>query len=686
MEDKVLKKFICFEKLAMWMIIFCIIFLSFIQYSSYIYSGELWTFFESKGEKISNIMYFSKQTEDMKINQIIEALDSDFTQERDKCYGNNIWIKFKLSNNEKEVKNLLYIDNQIVKVNYAYVFIERKLVKLYSNEDYIYSYIKLPNNIDTGQFVYLNFDNQVNFNLRLTEANDFYKFQNQQFAFRMSNIAIILVMVIINIVFYITSKEKKYLVHFLLLFSLMNLLFIISGIQKIIMGFYDLHTADLWSFITIIAAMYFVYYYFDIKKITPKVGLVFETLISLNFLALILTQIFDVFIFKTVLWLHFVSICVLGLIVSIFTYLKMNHLTRPYFITMLLLSLSWALCTMDYYGIVESNIITSELVYLISSIEAMLFTSGIFHQIKSEKEKVQNLQIEVWTDNLTKVFNRAYFEKVVIKKVMESDQKQEKTSLLMVDIDKFKNINDIYGHNIGDIVLIELGKVITNIVRKEDVLIRWGGEEFILVLFNTNLNCASLIAEKIRSMIEEHEFSEVKKISVSIGVAQKHIDDTIEDWIKKADNAMYKAKREGRNRVEISYINLSPIKIDWSNVFECNNTQINDEHKELICMMNNLIEKFFSNYQEKIFITMYDKILDHTVSHFLNEENILEKSEYPHLDIHKKIHQEIVKEALEVRELLLSSEKGPSEVIEFLIGKVIVGHMISDDINYFKYL
>jgi diguanylate cyclase (GGDEF)-like protein len=200
--------------------------------------------------------------------------------------------------------------------------------------------------------------------------------------------------------------------------------------------------------------------------------------------------------------------------------------------------------------------------YLAASIETLLFTIGIIKQIKDEKEKNNKLQIEAITDKLTNLYNRRYFEETVTYKIVELDKKKSTISMLIIDIDHFKNVNDTYGHNIGDSVLAKAAMIIKQCLRNEDILVRWGGEEFVVILPFTNVQEGTVIAEKIRTSMESHIFKYVNKITVSIGVAEKIAEESFEDWFKMVDKAMYKAKESGRNRVCVSNLNVIPIRIE----------------------------------------------------------------------------------------------------------------------------
>ncbi len=120
---------------------------------------------------------------------------------------------------------------------------------------------------------------------------------------------------------------------------------------------------------------------------------------------------------------------------------------------------------------------------------------------------------------------------------------------MMLDIDHFKDVNDTYGHQIGDSVLIEFANILKKHSRKTDIVGRWGGEEFIIICLDTNIQGATNLAENLRASIEEFEFSIINHKTVSIGVSEVKDTDNIKTLIKRVDDYLYKAKESGRNKV-----------------------------------------------------------------------------------------------------------------------------------------
>ncbi len=177
-----------------------------------------------------------------------------------------------------------------------------------------------------------------------------------------------------------------------------------------------------------------------------------------------------------------------------------------------------------------------------SSILAIIATGNIA-SLEFTK-KLKKIEKDACTDPLTGLFNRRYLEKI-----LNEDKKD--LSLIMIDLDHFKKINDTYGHGVGDIILKKVAQAIKDNIRETDIPIRIGGEEFVIILPDTNIKGAKKVAEKIKKSIEQMEIPPVGHITASFGITQKKEYDCTDTLIKRVDEAMYKAKKSGRNRIEI---------------------------------------------------------------------------------------------------------------------------------------
>lgn len=158
------------------------------------------------------------------------------------------------------------------------------------------------------------------------------------------------------------------------------------------------------------------------------------------------------------------------------------------------------------------------------------------------------LEYEANHDLLTQILNRRKLYSL-INNALQIQKIQEINSIIMFDIDYFKEINDTYGHDIGDKVLIESAKVIKNNLRNNDYFARWGGEEFMILLKNTPQNKAFLIAEKLRKKLFEYKYENLPKITASFAVTSIKQNDSMDILLKRVDLALYEAKNSGRNKV-----------------------------------------------------------------------------------------------------------------------------------------
>jgi diguanylate cyclase (GGDEF)-like protein len=156
------------------------------------------------------------------------------------------------------------------------------------------------------------------------------------------------------------------------------------------------------------------------------------------------------------------------------------------------------------------------------------------------------------TDSLTGAFNRRYLELQAVKCLRDWDRYQRPASILLVDVDHFKSVNDKFGHAVGDSALTNLVDLVQQRLRKADIVCRFGGEEFVLLLSETDREQAGRVAEELRGVVESAQTLPNGKMTISVGVSDVTQAMDMDHWFKLADSALYKAKRKGRNRVELA--------------------------------------------------------------------------------------------------------------------------------------
>lgn len=172
-----------------------------------------------------------------------------------------------------------------------------------------------------------------------------------------------------------------------------------------------------------------------------------------------------------------------------------------------------------------------------------------FHNITKEIAEKVTLSQDAEIDELTQIYNRKKFNAMLSYTIQKWEIDGTPFSLILFDIDHFKKINDTYGHDIGDKVLVELSALVKNLLRNHDMLARWGGEEFVILSPNTRLKDARVFANRLRKEIERFPFSYIENVTCSFGVAEYAAGDTSESLLKKADEALYLSKHNGRNTV-----------------------------------------------------------------------------------------------------------------------------------------
>ncbi|MBI1905016.1 MAG: GGDEF domain-containing protein [Rhodocyclales bacterium] len=163
--------------------------------------------------------------------------------------------------------------------------------------------------------------------------------------------------------------------------------------------------------------------------------------------------------------------------------------------------------------------------------------------------KNQQLETLSITDRLTDIFNRRKLDEVLERECLRAQRTGSALSLIIIDVDHFKRVNDTYGHQRGDEVLRDIARILRQNVRALDTVGRWGGEEFMIICTETPRAGAAALAESIRTEIENHAFPDMERITASLGVAECRADGRAEELVRHADQALYRAKEEGRNQV-----------------------------------------------------------------------------------------------------------------------------------------
>lgn len=183
--------------------------------------------------------------------------------------------------------------------------------------------------------------------------------------------------------------------------------------------------------------------------------------------------------------------------------------------------------------------------YVFSTLITLLFSYAFADRMIRQQAELRELSIK---DPLTGAGNRRALEEKLLEVTEQNNiKKAQVSSIILIDLDEFKKVNDQYGHSVGDTILRDFAEVVSQILTADDHLYRFGGEEFVIISHIRNQENTLTLAEQLRESIEEHRFEQELRITISLGIAEYKPDETGFEWLGRADKAMYRAKDAGRN-------------------------------------------------------------------------------------------------------------------------------------------
>lgn len=233
---------------------------------------------------------------------------------------------------------------------------------------------------------------------------------------------------------------------------------------------------------------------------------------------------------------------------TLFIFIKGNKIGLAGFAIMLL-----SLVLLKIQPFIPVYYSTSQIIYIIFVVTILCSIVITFqHVVETSqklivKQKQQLAKVSV-TDRLTGIYNRAKLDDILENEIHRYKRYKHVLGLILLDIDHFKDVNDTYGHQVGDKVLAELAVILKTHCRETDYVGRWGGEEFLFICPETDLDGIFILSETIRYSVESHKFSVIDKLTVSLGISGSEENDTADALLKRADDALYYAKGYGRNQ------------------------------------------------------------------------------------------------------------------------------------------
>lgn len=315
----------------------------------------------------------------------------------------------------------------------------------------------------------------------------------------------------------------------------------------------------------------------------------------------------------------------------------------------------------------------------------LLESSRTFMNLSAENVKMESLAM---LDPLLKIYNRNKLNEDLAAIVENGNRMGDTASILLIDLDKFKSINDEYGHDVGDEVLIQATQIITSLLRADDSVYRWGGDEFMILAPLTDIDGAARLAERINNKFETSVFPKVGELHVSIGCAQHFRHELKENWFKRVDLTLYKAKQSGRNRIECwANTDLLPAtiaKLTWQGIFESGDGEIDNQHKTLLRLSNELYDRLGSSDSMADVDEILDRVGTELKDHFNYEYDLIKELNFNEADEHKVIHDELLSEYEQMRTQLHEGKVNLGAFFNFVSVKIIAEHIIKEDSKFFE--
>ena len=297
------------------------------------------------------------------------------------------------------------------------------------------------------------------------------------------------------------------------------------------------------------------------------------------------------------------------------------------------------------------------------------------------------------TDRLTGAWNRRRFEESILPEIALAHRLRRPVALIMLDLDHFKRVNDTHGHGVGDMVLVDTTKVIRLHLRASDALIRWGGEEFLVMAPGTREDGALALAEKLRAAVATYAFPGVGQVTMSLGVSEYAVGEGLSDWIERTDQALYLAKHQGRNRVVAadpstqSQATAPPehalLELTWEDGYACGNALIDSQHERLFRLAGSLLTSVTEEDPITEVSLRLETLLAHTAKHFHDEEALLLELDYPELETHQIVHAALLTKARRIQRDVLIGQMDFGQLLAFLTMDLVKGHILGEDRNFF---
>ena len=328
---------------------------------------------------------------------------------------------------------------------------------------------------------------------------------------------------------------------------------------------------------------------------------------------------------------------------------------------------------------------------------------GVTRDVTERKRTEDAIRHLAFYDGLTQLPNRRLLLDRLRLSIARAARDSSRVALLFVDLDNFKPVNDELGHQVGDWLLQSAAKRMVECLRPYDTAARIGGDEFVILLPDLRHTDEGLaIGERIRSAMQQHFLTpDAKRIRVSTSIGVAIFPDharTERDLLRAGDEAMYQAKKSGRNSVVMLPANAvvtdtqadtirsgGPLlRLNWSPAYNSGDATIDSEHREMFRFANVLLEKTTDPDAEPAEVKQaYEFLITTITKHFRDEEAQMRAWNYPKLQEHAQMHQKLLERSAELRQHVDDQTLAFGELVEFVALDVVARHMLKHDRDYY---
>jgi len=329
--------------------------------------------------------------------------------------------------------------------------------------------------------------------------------------------------------------------------------------------------------------------------------------------------------------------------------------------------------------------VSQTILYLSVLMGLVLLSIGFVLMTKERTDHINNDLI--LRDKLTGLWNRRKIEEAGTAELRRHIRYGTSATLFVLDLDNFKSMNDRFGHGAGDDVLKAVADVLGGFVRETDLVGRWGGEEFVVILPGTGVDDATLIAERLRHDIAAIDPAVGRGITVTIGVSLCISSDDWQTWFDRADAALYRAKAAGKNR---SFFQL-PIdreeglaRIRWTNALMTDIPELDADHRRIVDQANDLLRLVNGNYGKEEILSALVAIEATTLDHFIREEKLIGELRPDLFVTHCGEHRALTERLRFLQGRFQADALPLDSLVQFIVFEMCGHHMAGEDREAFR--